>query len=232
MSTTPDSSTDTIALLALRAESRERRLHFWWLAMVACGAALIYSFGGTWYHATFDGDVTPSLRADAVQVSATVEVTARDMATMEHTHHRGIANPAVGTVAGIPNFYMFTFAAIVVAAFGLFIASGALTALSLAGFGYAWTALNTATYGFENATGRDGWTIVAGSGQQLYGFVVAVAMLLAVTGAIQAIAFQRAERAVRVARNEPVEETFSERLERFVSRGGPARHDPADMAGG
>jgi len=226
--------TNLVHLLELKVQSREKRLALWWLAMILCAVGTVYSLTQQWYHASFYGTVSSPglLQADIETAWAQVSLSAFEMAALPAVNNQGVANPAVASVGGIPTFYVFAIAAMVCACFGLFIASSAITGLSVVGFGYAWAGLSSARYGFESGIGKEGWTIVQGYGQQLFGFVFTAAFLIAITGSIQALAFQRAERELRIAKGQEVEESFAQRLERILTRGGPARHDPVNMSGG
>lgn len=201
------------------AERKAQRLRLFIIALAVCGIGLWLSANASWYRFEY---LTDTLGENAVPVRPVLEVDAGRMASIAREYPASaplsVSNPQVSQVLGRPIFVVAPLIAVVASMFGLWLRSAAVTALGLFGHLWGWVQASKARWWFEQAPGRESWSIDRGFGQSLYWFSVLAAVLLTVAGSLQALAAYRAYRKMLIANNQNVEETATDLFIRLITR--------------
>lgn len=201
------------------AERKAQRLRLFIIALAVCAFGLWLSTNASWYRFEYLAD---SIGDQTVSVKPVLEIDAGRMASIAReyptTAPLSVNNPQVAQIFGRPIFVIAPLIAVVVSIIGLWLRSAAVSALGLFGYLWGWVQASKARWWFEQAPGRENWTIDRGFGQSLYWFSVLAAVFLTVAGSVQALAAYRAHRKMLIANNQNVEETATDLFIRLITR--------------
>lgn len=213
MTTSPE-----VSLVAL-AEAKAQRLRLFFAILAACAVMMCVGSFSSWYKFEYSSDL---FAGQEISSRPVVVLDAKDMATVAKTSTNGAVsaapNPQISQMLSLPVFVVAPLLGVAVSLFGIWLRSAAFTAFGLVGHFFGWIQLSKARWWFEQAPGRDNWTVSRGFGQQMFWFALSFAALSTVVASIQAVFAYRAARAARVQAGEPVEESAFDLVIRLITR--------------
>jgi hypothetical protein len=205
-------------VLVILAAAKVRRLRLCMTVLAALAVMLVASASLPWYRFEY---VSEWFSGASLEVKPGINVWLGTMVEASRTAspvQGGIQNPQVAEVMRLPIVLLAPLAGAAVSMFGLWVRSAALTALGLLGHLFGWVHLSRLQWWFEQAPGRENWEVSRSLGHGLFWFAMSAAVLVTVVGAIQALVVYRADRMIRLAKGEAVEESATELFVRIISR--------------
>lgn len=205
-------------LLVALAASKVRRLNMFMMVLMALIMMFVASAFLPWYQFEYVSDwfggaslgVKPNINVGL----ATMVEASRTVPTVQGSSQ----NPQVSEVLRLPIVLLAPLMGAAVSLFGLWVRSAALTALGLIGHLFGWVHLSRLRWWFEQAPGRENWEVSRSFGHGLFWFAMASTVAITVVGSIQALVVYKADRKVRLAQGESVEESTTELFVRIISR--------------
>lgn len=205
-------------VLVALADAKVRRLRLFMMVLAALAVMLVTSALLPWYRFEY---VSEWFGGASLEVKPSINVGLGTMVEASRTVSSvqgGIQNPQVAEVMRLPIVLLAPLVGAAVSMFGLWVRSAALTALGLLGHLFGWVHLSRLRWWFEQAPGRENWEVSRSLGHGLFWFAMSAAVLVTVVGAVQALVVYRADRKVRLAKGEAVEESATELFVRIISR--------------
>jgi hypothetical protein len=212
-------TTPVVANLFNSVSAKNRRLRNIMYTLIALAAVLICTASMSWYRFEYTSnqfDGTPLEYRPVIDVDpGKMAEISRDLPSLAPL---SVSNPQVSQVLDLPMFVIAPLLGVFITLLGLWLRSAALSLLGLLGHFWGWMHLSRSRWWFENAPGRENWTVSTSLAQSLFWFSLMAAALVTVIGALQAFHAYRAFRAAKLANGETVEESATEMFIRLITR--------------